>query len=1008
MTRNKIAEINKELKQFRTKRCFATRIEKLLEEIKDYKGTLLKYYILIAFISFILIGQLKAAEKHPYSNLAIGQPVSSSSVDGPYPPYWANNGMKFKKFTFWRSNDKPTPAWWQVDLGKAEKIGEIRITYATVPPSIFIKDKKLLWYLIPKTTIIQTSEDGKTYTDAYTISADQSPNLKDDAANEAKSGKPRRYVLPKGTKGRYIRLVFPEGSKNKKRIALGEVEVYPVSSRTIKPVPLKFKPVKDKAFARKFNLTAPNRWQAPVKAKSAVARHPADMATDGIVNKEGNCWIDAGKGATWWMINLGQLCMLDKIGIAFSKGKNNSCIAPPKDIKVQVSYDGDQFWTIGFVSSDKIPNHGDHYDNTWFAIQLPEGTKAAFVRLQFPHGSKSPDNGHTQLGEVKITSTWTNDFSIPSAWKALGKNDVLPKPWTPIVSNNDDTLRVWGREYCFGGKSGGLFSQISSQGVDLLAQPLALQAKINGMWKDIVIKRIKWKEKTDSHYTGVISGYLGPFEVTGKISAEFDGFIRFTLKMAARTQVTIEQMRLTAPFRQGIAQLYHTPFTGGSPLDSGAILSSGFAMSRENYAFWIGNDDLGIEIITEEYFAKQLPVVNNKGSISVHTKKNGQRTLFWTFNKKPFDTKGEIKLDFALMASPVKPMPTGWREWQNTSWTKNGSAVVSMCKAGRLQTSLKNTILNGKVEREKTLNTINGNSGWVPLWFWESSYGRPQPASWDWLKARIDDFHKVNLMLFPYITAAASGIYDSYRGKPQRETINYLSEWERIPRRIWGYPREAEHRFLCPASSWADSFVHDMDELFRRNPTLDGVYIDNFYTMACSNSLHGCSGKYPIYAHRNFWKRVMKVVKKHNPDAKLIAHMSGCVELPILSFVDAIYDGEQLLWTRYNINKADCHWSKIYMPNLIRAEFRGGNFGLVPMLMPAPTRTSLKASRGRELAAVCLLNDVLLQIPAHWYKKLKLDKQWQLKRKFGIGASNVKFHPYWSQKLLVPNKKMFQ
>ena len=91
--------------------------------------------------------------------------------------------------------------------------------------------------------------------------------------------------------------------------------------------------------------------------------------------------------------------------------------------------------------------------------------------------------------------------------------------------------------------------------------------------------------------------------------------------------------------------------------------------------------------------------------------------------------------------------------------------------------------------------------------------------------------------------------------------------------------------------AWIHALARRLDEYGD-----DGVYLDGTgYIVPCRNRLHGCGyrgrdGKvhrtYPVFANREFMKRLYVAVKQRRPDGVLDAHQSFGMTIAALAFAD--------------------------------------------------------------------------------------------------------------------------
>ncbi len=168
-----------------------------------------------AFIDEVRVLQSASSTQSP-GNIAFGKPATASTelieagkaVDGVY--YANNNG------NCWASAlNNDVGAWWKVDLGSSQSISVVKVQYRG-----FQNPSEPLWFhMTPKTLTIQVSNDNTNWTTVH----NRSTNVP--TVHTAYS--PDLYSYNMNTTGRYIKLIFEDGTDDSTKYAeIVEVEVY--------------------------------------------------------------------------------------------------------------------------------------------------------------------------------------------------------------------------------------------------------------------------------------------------------------------------------------------------------------------------------------------------------------------------------------------------------------------------------------------------------------------------------------------------------------------------------------------------------------------------------------------------------------------------------------------------------------------------------------------------------------------------------------------------------------
>jgi len=168
----------------------------------------------------------------------------------------------------------------------------------------------------------------------------------------------------------------------------------------------------------------------------------------------------------------------------------------------------------------------------------------------------------------------------------------------------------------------------------------------------------------------------------------------------------------------------------------------------------------------------------------------------------------------------------------------------------------------------------------------------------------------------------------------------------------------------CPASMAAqDAYIHSLNQRLTKFGD-DGVYLDGTgQVMPCENPLHGCGylgedGKmhptYPVFAAREFIKRIYTVVKQQNPDGVVDLHY--WYHNPAqAAYADLVWSGEQ--WNQLKTTGAPDGYVAGQMPlDMFDTMFTGRQTGTpVEML-------SYRLGSTMKVCATSLLYDVPVRL----------------------------------------------
>lgn len=172
------------------------------------------------------LGEVQVLTATELPNLAVGRTTSASSSQDVNGPEHLTNGTVGEYPDMWQTRVLPTPqpesipTFWQVDLGAVGALDSIGLAYAGY---------QNLYYGVPEVTVVEVKDElCDPYVEVARIGPDESP-----ATGAPFEAKTITHDLPDSTSGRYVRLSFPEGSKQPgspglppNGAALSEVAVY--------------------------------------------------------------------------------------------------------------------------------------------------------------------------------------------------------------------------------------------------------------------------------------------------------------------------------------------------------------------------------------------------------------------------------------------------------------------------------------------------------------------------------------------------------------------------------------------------------------------------------------------------------------------------------------------------------------------------------------------------------------------------------------------------------------
>ncbi len=509
-----------------------------------------------------------------------------------------------------------------------------------------------------------------------------------------------------------------------------------------------------------------------------------------------------------------------------------------------------------------------------------------------PLGVPAPaefDVGKLAPGVYKVTLTPPSGKPVELAFERrtrpewlgnrLGLDGSVPAPWTPVEvaqKAGATDLSVWGRTVRFGQ---GLCEQVTTRGQTLLAAPVNLRLGQAAGSLSCAMGPAAVASRTPEAVALSSSGTVGPLQVSAKTTCEFDGFTWIEVELTPPADgATVDSLALELPFAKDQATLFYSG-TYYPSLDNGTggLTAAGFAGGWRPW-FWLGNERGGLEWCAEDHrgyvLSKPKEALTVTASHPPAPSLQGGGVVVVRLNVIDAPTKltRPLKLAFGLQATPVKLQRADRRRWRVIGQQPD----VGLDKAYMLP-------------EDKHIRGITlWNEGWTETWM----IPKPRPTAKDTIAKREAESIRPCMYLATHTV------------DPREEWFRYYWEdWRATPGVPFnpGWPADKSYYIetaVCQASSYQDYYLWLLDKAIK-DTDLKALYFDNSVPRECDNPYHGCAtpggdgeGRMPILAARNFYKRVYRLMRAHDPDSVIAIHMSGWPLVPLQAFADIICDGE--------------------------------------------------------------------------------------------------------------------
>lgn len=590
--------------------------------------------------------------------------------------------------------------------------------------------------------------------------------------------------------------------------------------------------------------------------------------------------------------------------------------------------------------------------------------------------------GYTESGEALIdeSSTFERKDHASFAWWNTERGDwnKVLDPWTPVQwEEKTRTLGVLDRTYRLGGA--GLPERVTSRGKDVLAGPIRLEmdAREGRVIRSDTqpAKAMSIQQREDWRVVTNTTAALGELEVSSRITAEYDGMVKYEMTFTPRGPVELEGLRLHVPVDAELARLYHMagrgirhgfdfgflPGHGGEPQATGGFWNSrrvdgqGMVVGSFVPYAWLGETDAGLA-----WFADSdegwIPNDRVPGLEMTKPSPDTVELVLNLISESTVLTEPRTVV-FAFQATPVKPGPEAWRD---EPWS-TGSTFKDF----------------------QMLDEAGGHQIWTNV---------PFPLDVKASAEKVADYQQATTNYF----AGGTPVDRLY-------AVPYL-EWKRI-----------SGRFAPEVRYFSDQWITDIGDGLWFTPSLrdylvwhlsnwidvaniDGVYLDNVRP-TIGNDLKAGQGyelpdgrvqpTFQMFETRELFLRFRALFHEKGKRGKFVLHMTNNFIAPWVGPADVLLDGEHhTVFADSGATFMD-YWS---LPRLQLAyPRRWGNAVTFLQLHkgrwdPQTLQKTLRAYFG--LTAV---HDVLSSANSNGQGRAFFHARYA----FGLGDEGVAFVPYW-------------
>ncbi|MCC6485704.1 MAG: hypothetical protein IT209_12755 [Armatimonadetes bacterium] len=387
--------------------------------------------------------------------------------------------------------------------------------------------------------------------------------------------------------------------------------------------------------------------------------------------------------------------------------------------------------------------------------------------------------------------------------------DRVVKPWTPMTSGSQQ-IGAWGRTMTWG--TGVFPDSIVSAGEELLASPVRLVATVGAEEHVVRLKSFHITKQTPARIEAEAIGDICDVEVQTHISADFDGFVWFELKLKdPRRKVTISSLRMEAPLRSSQMKYFQMfrPSTEGAGAIGSSPMQIGWAVNDwvANFYQWFGNEDRGLGF-TYSTLEKWKPA----SLANFCTFVPGSTTSVYRANLIESSTLADgLSFSLGLQATPIKPLPPDYHSMVADRAFAAPSSLAWLAMPGNMDMMvIWNTNVMQGLNDPEHMNSTNLTA--LRDSYQSRGVAAVGPASCP---------QKISPLMSPF--------------------SDYAYEWQRLPEDVLTWDGIAQYADCAQSTSYIDFLTYTWRSVMQTY-SLDGFYFDGWLgaQFHCRNTNHGC------------------------------------------------------------------------------------------------------------------------------------------------------------------------
>lgn len=483
-----------------------------------------------------------------------------------------------------------------------------------------------------------------------------------------------------------------------------------------------FYPMEVIATAKEVNALISKNKDQPYLIFPEDRLHPVKMEKDlplrWILKGTGKTFTDTADRGENFSFQLGLFAAskdLHNVKLKFTDLKSSAGDVIPAKLISCLNTDGIN-WDNKILSKQVDINKND-IQSLWCLLDIPKNTNPATYRGTVTVTANGTAPVPVQINLVVSQKTAVNG-GVNEPWKqtrltwlnsSLGQKNDLIGPYIPLKINGN-TISLLGRKLILG--NDGMPAQIESffteemtaidqQARPLLASPFALIAEqTDGT-------ALKWKtgkptirQVEPGEVIWTATNTSSKLQMDIKASLEFDGFVNYSVKLTALSDVNLKDIRMVIPFKKEVAEYMMGLNLKGGKIPADYKWKWDVAHKNQDGA-WIGAVNAGIRFaLKDEHYTRPLntnfyldkPLLlpsswgnHDKGGIDIQ--QNALNTSVTNYSGAREMKAGDtLHYNFNLMITPFHTLNTGdqwatryYHKYNNVDTIKaTGATVVNI------------------------------------------------------------------------------------------------------------------------------------------------------------------------------------------------------------------------------------------------------------------------------------------------------------------------------------------